>query len=186
MNTIHPPLAGRTRVGLSSSTGFRFLGRQKEAGNRVANWSWTLWRDASWKRCTSLRWPRSALACSGACTRPVPQAARVWTLCRDLHLAARQQHTRLSRSRCAPCRPPGGSLRSPGETVQMVCHQFLANVEAARDRRSDQPQNTLPLQRQALLPVVLAFRGARAWNGDASSRPLGRGRPSLVTPAERS
>src|SRR5215475_14306268 len=62
------------------------------------------------------------------------EAARVWTLCRDRHLAARQHHTRWP-DRDALRAAHQGPFALHSQTVQMVCHQFLANVDTARQLR---------------------------------------------------
>ena len=49
------------------------------------------------------------------------EAARVWMRCRDLHLAARQQHTRWpDREDLQHATKGGFALHS--QTVQMICH----------------------------------------------------------------
>jgi putative transposase len=51
------------------------------------------------------------------------EAARVWTLCRDLHLAARQQHTRWpNREDLQEATKGGFALHS--QTIQMICDQL--------------------------------------------------------------
>ena len=92
------------------------------------------------------------------------EAARVWTVCRDLHLAARQHHTRWpdrddlhaghQRAVCPP-QPdrPDGLPPVPGQCGH-------------RPRTApNQSQDPLPLQGQALLPVVLACAGGECGAG---------------------
>ena len=70
------------------------------------------------------------------------------------------------------------------QTVQMIGHQLLANVEATAERRRNDPSCRrwlVPLQGQALLPALLA--GAGGDYDPAAKRlilPMGRGRKSLV------
>jgi putative transposase len=62
------------------------------------------------------------------------EAARVWMMCRDLHLAARQQHTRWP-DREDLQQATKGRFALYSQTIQMICHQFLANVETTRELR---------------------------------------------------
>jgi putative transposase len=106
------------------------------------------------------------------------EAARVWTACRDLHLAARQQHTRWpDREDLQQATKGGFALHS--QTVQMICHQFLANVDAARELRKTNRKIRYPYKDQRFFPLY--------WPAQAVSverrrivLPMGRARPSLV------
>ena len=86
------------------------------------------------------------------------EVARVWTLCRDLHLAARQAHTRWP-TRDDLQQATKGLFALHSQTVQMVCQQFLANVDTARELRQTNSQDPLPLQGQTLLSPPLACSG---------------------------
>ena len=106
------------------------------------------------------------------------EAARVWTLCRDLHLAARQQHTRWP-DRGDLQQATKGRFALHSQTVQMICHQFLANVETARELRKTRRKIRYPYKDKRFFPLY--------WPAQAVSRergrivlPMGRGRPSLV------
>jgi putative transposase len=59
------------------------------------------------------------------------EAARVWTLCRDLHLAARTERTRWP-NRDDLQQATKGRFALHSQSVQMICHAFLANVESTR------------------------------------------------------
>ena len=83
------------------------------------------------------------------------EAARVWTVCRDLHLVARQQHTRWP-DRDDLQQATKGQFALHSQTVQMICHAYLANVNTARELRQTNRKNPVSLQRQALLSAVLA------------------------------
>ena len=106
------------------------------------------------------------------------EAARVWALCRDLHLAARQAHTRWP-TREELQQATKGQFALHSQTVQMVCHQFLANVDTARELRQSNRRIRYPYKDKRYYPVL--------WPAQAVSRergrivlPMGRGRSSLV------
>jgi putative transposase len=106
------------------------------------------------------------------------EAARVWTVCRDLHLAARKAHT------CWPTRDDlqhatKGRFVLYSQTVHLVCHQFLANVDTARELRQTNRKIRYPYKDKMFYPLL--------WPAQAVSRErgcivlsMGRGRRSLV------
>jgi putative transposase len=106
------------------------------------------------------------------------EAARVWTRCRDLHLAARQRHARWP-DRDELQQATKGQFALHSQTVQMVCHQFLANVDTTRELRQTNRKIRYPYKDKRFYPLF--------WPAQAVSRergrivlPMGRGRPSLV------
>jgi putative transposase len=80
------------------------------------------------------------------------EAARVWTVCRHRHLAARQQRTRWP-SRDELQQATKGQFARHSQTVQMVCHQFLANVEAARALPQTNPKIRYPHKAKRFFPL---------------------------------
>src|SRR5215467_15998744 len=73
------------------------------------------------------------------------EAARVWNVCRDLHLAARQQHTRWpKRDDLQKATKDRFALHS--QSVQMICHAFLANIETTRELRKTNRKIRYPWQ----------------------------------------
>jgi putative transposase len=106
------------------------------------------------------------------------EAARVWTLCRDLHLTARTARTRWP-NRDDLQQATKGQFALQSQTVQMLCHAFLANIETARELRKTNPKIRYPYKDKRFYPLL--------WPAQAVSRergrvvlPMGRGRPSLV------
>src|ERR1051326_5919841 len=114
----------------------------------------------------------------GACTRPVPQAARVWTMCRDRHLAARQQHTRWP-DRDDLQQATKGQFALHSQTVQMMCHQFLANVDTTRELRQTNRMIRYPYKDKRFFPLYWPAQAVSVERGRIVL-PMGRGRPSLV------
>ena len=106
------------------------------------------------------------------------EAARVWTLCRDLHLTARTERTRWP-NRDDLQHATKGQFALHSQSVQMICHAFLANVETTREVHRQNPRIRYPYKDKRYYPLY--------WPAQAVSRergrlvlPMGRGRPSLV------
>ena len=106
------------------------------------------------------------------------EASRVWTLCRDRHLAARQRHTHWP-TRDELQQATKGQFALHSQAVQMICHQFLANVDTAREVRQTNRKIRYPYKDKRFFPLY--------WPAQAVSRergrlvlPMGRGRRSLV------
>ena len=106
------------------------------------------------------------------------EAARVWTLCRDLHLAARQQHSRWP-NREDLQHATKGHFALHSQTVQMICHQFLANVETARELRKTRRKIRYPYKDKRFFPLCWPAQAVSVERGRIVL-PMGRGRPSLV------
>ena len=106
------------------------------------------------------------------------EAARVWTLCRDLHLAARTERTRWP-NRDDLQQATKGQFALHSQSVQMICHAFLANIGTTRELRKTNPRIRYPYKDKRYYPLY--------WPAQAVSRargrvvlPMGRGRRSLV------
>src|SRR5215467_680658 len=106
------------------------------------------------------------------------EAARVWTLCRDIHLSARQQHTRWP-DRDELQQATKGQFALHSQTVQMICHQFLANVEAARELRQTNRKIRYPYKDQRHYPLLWPAQAVSVERGRIVL-PMGRGRRSLA------
>ena len=88
----------------------------------------------------------------------------MWTVCRDRHLAARQQHTRWP-DRDELQQATKGQFALHSQTVQMICHQFLANVDTARELRQTNRKIRYPYKDKRFYPVVLACPGGERGAG---------------------
>ena len=80
------------------------------------------------------------------------EAARVWIVCRDRHLAARTAYTRWP-TRDDLQQATKGQFALHSQTVQMVCHQFLANVDTARQLRQTNRQMRYPYKDKRFFPL---------------------------------
>jgi putative transposase len=62
------------------------------------------------------------------------EAARVWNKCCEIHLTARREHTRWP-ERDELQKATKGQFALYAQSVQMVVHAFLANIETTQKRR---------------------------------------------------
>ena len=109
------------------------------------------------------------------------EAARVWTVCRDIHLAARQAHGKWP-NRDALQKATKGRFALHAQSVQMITHAFLANVDTAQQLRSHGlTKIRYPYKDKRFFPLM---RPAQAMRVEEKRivLPMGRGRPSLVIP----
>jgi putative transposase len=106
------------------------------------------------------------------------EAARVWTQCRDLHLAARQAHTRWPTERDFQAATKG-QFALHSQTVQMIFHTFLANVETTRELRTTNRKIRYPYKDKRFYPLLWPAQAVSVEHGRIVL-PMGRGRRSLV------
>ncbi len=113
------------------------------------------------------------------------EAAQVWNVCMETHKAARTNHEKWP-GRDALQKAAKGRFALHSQSVQMIVHAFLANIETTRILRQEHPQMRMkyPWRQKRFYPV--------SWPAQAVSRdqhgrvvlPMGRGRQSLVLPAK--
>jgi putative transposase len=106
------------------------------------------------------------------------EAARVWTQCRDLHLAARQAHTRWPREADLQAATKGQFVLH-SQTVQLIFHTFLANIETTRKLRQTDPRVRYPYKDKRYYPLLWPAQAVSVERGRIVL-PMGRGRRSLV------
>ena len=106
------------------------------------------------------------------------EASRVWSLCRDLHQAARQQHTRWPHEADLQAATKGRfALHS--QTVQLIFHTFLANIDSTRELRKTNPKIRYPYKDKRYYPLLWPAQAVSVERGRIVL-PMGRGRSSLV------
>lgn len=109
------------------------------------------------------------------------EAARVWTACRDVHLAARKEHGKWP-NRDALQKATKGRFALHSQSVQMVTHAFLANVDTARQLRSQgRAEIRYPYKDKTFYPLMWPAQ-AMHLEDKRIVLPMGRGRPSLILP----
>jgi putative transposase len=99
-------------------------------------------------------------------------------MCRDRHLATRQQHTRWP-DRDDIQQATKGRFALHSQTIQMICHQFLANVDATRELRKTNRKIRYPYKDKRFFPLYWPAQAVSVERG-RMVLPMGRGRPSLV------
>jgi putative transposase len=112
------------------------------------------------------------------------EAAQVWNTCMQMHKEVRKMHGKWpGRNELQKATKSKFALHS--QSVQMVVHAFLANIETTRELRQTHPQMKMkyPWRSKRFYPV--------AWPAQAVSKekgrvllPMGKGRPSLVLPLD--
>src|SRR5258708_37626280 len=95
------------------------------------------------------------------------EAAQVWNCCLELHKAARMEHT------CWPGRnelqkATKGRFALHSQSIQMVVHAFLANIDTTKQLRQTHPHLEMryPYKTKRYYPV--------SWTAPALSQPNGR------------
>jgi hypothetical protein len=80
------------------------------------------------------------------------EAARVWNLCKDMHQEVRRQGTRWP-NRDDLQKATKGQFALYSQTVQMICHAFLANVETTRQIKKQNPKMCYQYKEERVLPA---------------------------------
>jgi len=110
------------------------------------------------------------------------EAAAVWNVCMETHKAARLEHSPWP-GRNELQKATKGRFALHSQSVQMIVHAFLANIETTRILRKAHPRMRMkyPWRQKRFYPL--------SWPAQAVTRerhrvilPMGRGRASLVLP----
>jgi len=106
------------------------------------------------------------------------ETARVWTYCLERHQTARAERTRWPDRDDLQRETKGGQFALHSQSIQLVCQQFLANVETIKQLRPGNPRHRYPHHPKHYRTVQ--------WPAQAVSRcgkrlilPMGRGRKSF-------
>lgn len=112
------------------------------------------------------------------------EAAQAWNACMELHKQARLEHAPWP-GRNTLQQATKGRFGLHSQSIQMIVHAFLANIETTCQLRKTHPQMRMkyPWRTKRFYPV--------SWPAQAVSRehrrvilPMGKGRPSLVLPLD--
>jgi putative transposase len=103
------------------------------------------------------------------------EAARVWRYCLERHKQARREHMPWPSRNDLQRETKSGQYALHSQSIQMVCQQFLANVETIKQLRQANPRHRYPHHFKQYMTVP--------WPAQAVSRqgqrlilPMGRGR----------
>ncbi len=105
------------------------------------------------------------------------ESGRVWTFCRDTHKKARDSGEKWPK-RDALQKLTKGKFSLHSQSVQMVCHAFLANVDTACKLKKINPRARLPYKDKYFYPLLWPKQAVK-WEHGALTLPMGRGRESL-------
>ncbi len=122
--------------------------------------------------------PRQGLGYASVLREARMEAARVWNVCRDLHLTARQQHTRWPDQNDLH-RATKGRFALHSQTVQMIARTFLANIETTKELRKTNRKIRYPWKEKRYYPLLWPAQAVSVERGRIVL-PMGRGRRSLV------
>ena len=110
------------------------------------------------------------------------EAAQVWNACVEMHLTARLDHAPWP-GRSALQKATKGRFALHSQSIQMVVHAFLANIDTTRQLRQSHPEMQMkyPYKEKRFYPVHWPMQSVSR-EGKRVVLPMGRGRPSLVLP----
>jgi len=106
------------------------------------------------------------------------EAARVWTYCVDRHRAARAERTRWPSQDDLQRETKGGRFALHSQSIQMVCQQFLANVQTIKQLRQTNPRHRYPYHPKQYMTVKWPAQTISC-QGKRLILPMGRGRKSF-------
>jgi putative transposase len=106
------------------------------------------------------------------------EAARLWMDCVEWHKQARTAHERWPSRDELQRRTKGGTYALHSQSTQMVCHQFLANVDTIRQLRQANPRHRYPYHLKKYMTVEWPAQ-AVARQGKHLILPMGRSRRSF-------
>jgi putative transposase len=107
------------------------------------------------------------------------EAAKVWTTCRDLHLQARKEGSKWP-GRDALQKAAKGRFALHSQSVQMVTHAFLANIDTTHQlRQLGHKEMRYPWRDKTFYPLHWPAQAMAIQNNNLIL-PMGRGRKSIV------
>ncbi|PKL75594.1 MAG: hypothetical protein CVV27_14570 [Candidatus Melainabacteria bacterium HGW-Melainabacteria-1] len=106
------------------------------------------------------------------------EAARVWNQCKDAHLQARIEHLKWPQ-RTELQQVTKGLYALHSQSVQMICHAFLSNVEATRELRKSGFKIRYPYKTKLFYPLLWPAQAVKL-TANRVILPMGRGREKLV------
>jgi putative transposase len=112
------------------------------------------------------------------------EAASVWNTCMQMHKQARMEHAPWP-GRDTLQKATKGRFALHSQSIQMIVHAFLANIETTRHLRKSHPQMKMnyPWRTKRFYPVHWPAQAVSKQRGRVVL-PMGKGRPSLVLPIE--
>jgi putative transposase len=106
------------------------------------------------------------------------EAARVWMYCLERHMAARTERSGWPNRDDLQRETKGGQYALHSQSIQLVCQQFLANVETVKQLRPGNPRHRYPYHPKKYRTVSWPAQ-AVCLQGKRLILPMGRGRKSF-------
>jgi putative transposase len=106
------------------------------------------------------------------------EAARVWRYCLERHQRARSERTRWPDRDDLQRETKGGQYALHSQSIQLVCQQFLANVETIKQLRHTNPRHRYPYHPKRYRTVQWPAQSVSR-QGKRLTLPMGRGRKSF-------
>jgi len=112
------------------------------------------------------------------------EGARVWNFCMEPHKAARLHHD-VWPGRNDLQKATKGRFGLHSQSLQMIVHAFLANIDTTRQLRQTPPQMRMrsPYKEKRFYPICWPMQAISKENGRVVL-PMARGRTSLVLPLD--
>src|SRR5579884_1090985 len=107
------------------------------------------------------------------------EAARVWMYCVERHRQTRAAHQPWPTREDLQRETKGGQYALQSQSIQMVTHQFLANVETIAELRKTDKRHRYPYHPKKYLTVEWPAQ-AISRHGNTLILPMGRGRKSFT------
>lgn len=107
------------------------------------------------------------------------EAAQVWNLCKDLHLHARNNREKWPLRGDLQRATKDKQFALHSQSVQMVCHAFLANVVTTTQVKKQNPKMRYPYKDKVFYPLLWPAQALAVYE-KRIVLPMGRGRKSLV------
>ena len=112
------------------------------------------------------------------------EGAWVWNFCMEIHKAARLHH-RAWPGRNELQKLTKGRFALHSQSIQMIVHTFLANIDTTRQLKQTHPHMKMryPYKEKKFYPISWPMQAVSKENGRVAL-PMGRGRTSLVLPLD--
>lgn len=110
------------------------------------------------------------------------EAAAVWNRCMETHKQARLTHTKWP-GRNELQKTTKGRFALNSQSVQMIVHAFLANVETTHQLKPGTPRMLYPYKTKQFYPVMWPAQAVCKQQGRLIL-PMGRSRSSLILPLD--
>ena len=105
------------------------------------------------------------------------ESGRLWNFCCENHRVAREAKEKWP-SRDALQKLTKGNFAIHSQSIQMVCHAFLANIDTAVQLKRTNKRIRLPYRQKNFYPLLWPKQAIK-WENGILILPMGRGRKSL-------